>query len=45
MKYKEKTSRCYYNSYKEIFEDLVEERFDEIKELTDEVNHDDLTSF
>ena len=28
------------NNYKEIFEELVKERFDEIKELTDEKNHD-----
>ena len=33
------------DNYKEIFEKLVKERFDEIKELTDEVNHDYLTYF
>ena len=27
-------------NYKEIFEKLVKERFDEIKELTNEINHD-----
>ena len=30
------------DNYKEIFEKLSKERFDEIKELTNEVNHDDL---
>ena len=29
-------------NYKEIFEKPVKERFDEIKQLTDEINHDDL---
>ena len=29
------------DNYKEIFEDLVKERFDEIKELTAETNHND----
>ena len=33
------------DNYKEIFEKLVNERFDEIKELTDEINHDDLTYY
>ena len=28
---------------KQIFEELVKERFDEIKELTDEINQNDLT--
>ena len=30
------------DNYKEIFEELVKEGFDEIKELTDEINHNDL---
>ena len=30
------------DNYKEISEELVKERFDEIKELTAEINHDDL---
>ena len=30
------------DNYKEVFEELVTERFDEIKELTDEIDHDDL---
>ena len=30
---------------KEMFEELVKERFDEIKELTDEINHDDLVYY
>ena len=29
-------------SHKEIFDELVKERFDEIIELTNEINHDDL---
>ena len=31
------------DNYKEIFEKLVNERFDEIKKSTNEINHDDLT--
>ena len=31
--------------YKEIFEKLVKEKFDEIKELTNEKNQNDLTLF
>ena len=31
------------DNYKEIFEELVTERFDEITELANERNHDDLT--
>ena len=30
------------DNYKEIFEKLAKERFDEIKELTNEISHDDL---
>ena len=30
------------NSYEEIFEELVKERFDKIKELTDEINNGNL---
>ena len=30
------------DNYKEIFEELVKERFDEIKELTNEINQNDL---
>ena len=30
------------DNYKEIFEELVKEKFDEIKELTDEINENDL---
>ena len=30
---------------KEIFEKLVKERFDEIKELTNKITHDDLTNY
>ena len=30
------------DNYKEIFEELVKENFDEIKELTDEINENDL---
>ena len=30
------------SGYKEIFDKLIEERFDEIKELTDEINDNDL---
>ena len=33
----------YKYNYKEIFEQLVKEIFDEIKELTDEINHHYLT--
>ena len=33
------------NNYTEIFEELVKQRFDEIKELTDEINHNDLTYY
>ena len=33
------------DNYKEIFEELVKERFDEIKELTDEKNQNDLTYY
>ena len=29
------------DSYKEIFEELVKERFDEIKELSDKINQND----
>ena len=29
------------DNYKEIFKELVKERFDEIKELTDEINYND----
>ena len=29
------------DNYKETFEELVKERFDEIKELTDEINQND----
>ena len=32
-------------SYKEIFEKLVKERLDDIKELTDEIKHDCLTYY
>ena len=28
------------NIYKEIFDEIVKEKFDEIKELTDEIHHD-----
>ena len=31
--------------YKKIFEELVKERFDEIKGLTDEINQNDLTYY
>ena len=31
------------DNYKQIFEELVKERFDQIKELTDEINQNDLT--
>ena len=31
------------DNYKEIFEELVTERFDEITELANEINQDDLT--
>ena len=30
------------DNYKEIFEELVKERFDEMKELSDEINQNDL---
>ena len=30
------------DNYKEIFEELVKERFDEIKELTKEINQNEL---
>ena len=30
------------DNHKEIFEELVKERFDEIKELTNEINQNDL---
>ena len=30
------------DNFKEIFEELVKENFDEIKELTDEINENDL---
>ena len=30
------------DNYKEIFEELAKERFDEIKELTSEINQNDL---
>ena len=30
------------DNYKEIFEELVKERFDEIRELTNEINQNDL---
>ena len=33
------------NYDKEIFEELLKERFDEIKELTDEINQNDLRYF
>ena len=33
------------DNYKEIFEKLVKEKFDEIKELTHEINYDDLTYY
>ena len=35
----------YKDNYKEIFEELVKGRFDEIKELTDEINQNDLTYY
>ena len=31
------------DNYKGIFEELVKKRFDELKELTNEINHNDLT--
>ena len=31
------------DNYKEIFEELVKKIFDEMKELTDEINQNDLT--
>ena len=30
------------NNFNKIFEELAKERFDEIKELIDEINHSDL---
>ena len=30
------------NICKEIFDELIKEKFDEIKELADEINHNDL---
>ena len=33
------------HKYKEIFEKLVKERFVEMKELTYEINHEDLTYY
>ena len=36
---------CHKDNYKEIFEKLVKERFDEIKELTDEISQNDLTYY
>ena len=30
------------DNYKEIFQELVKERFDEIKPLADKINHNDL---
>ena len=33
------------DNYKEIFEELVKERFDEIKQLTDEIKQNDLISY
>ena len=33
------------DNYKKIFEELVKERFDEIKELTDEINQNDLKCY
>ena len=33
------------DNYKEIFEQLVNERFDEIKELVDGINQNDLTYY
>ena len=37
------TNKDYHkDNYKEIFEELVKERRDEIKELTDEINQNDL---
>ena len=33
------------DNYKEIFEQLVKERFDEIKELTNEINQNDLINY
>ena len=33
------------NNYTEIFEELVKQRFDEIKELTNEIDHNDLTYY
>ena len=33
------------NNYKETFEKLVKGRFDEVKKLTYEINHDDLTYY
>ena len=33
------------DNYKEIFEELVKETFDKIKELTDEINQNDLTCY
>ena len=36
---------CHKDDYKEIFEKLVKERFDEIKELTDEISQNDLTYY
>ena len=37
------TNKDYHkDNYKEIFEKIVKERFDEIKELTNEINQNDL---
>ena len=36
---------CHKDNYKEIFEKVVKERFDEIKELTDEISQNDLTYY
>ena len=33
------------DNYKEIFEELVKERFDEMKELTDKINQNDLIHY
>ena len=30
------------DNYKKVFEELVKGKFDELKELTDEINYDDL---
>ena len=35
----------YKDNYKKIFEELVKERFDEIKELTHEINQNDLIDY